>query len=528
MTSRSLAGQIGRASAIIMLWAIVDKMLAVAKEMLTAQRFGVSASLDVFNIAQAFPGILILFLSGVMVSAFVPLYLEWRNRCPPQEADSHATWLILLSTVFFALLALLCFFSSSIIFEFVGYGFGTQEKQLGIMMERCLCALIFIDGCGILLRGTLHARKMFFHLYVAPIFVNLTIIIFLYFDMGLDIYALVWSFLIGTFLKTVYMGLALRHEGFAFRASHPLDHQKIKTFWLLALPLLGSELIANSNLLIDHVMATQLPAGSVSTLRYAFRINDLPVQVVIAAISRAIFPFISEEFSAGRQDNLQNIFKYSLIFLGFLTIPITCLMLLFSEDIVILLLKRGAFDLAAARQTAQTLVCYSLGLFFYAYTYINGTFFIALKSSKVLLYMGIVTVFLNVLLNFLFMHFFGVKGIALSTSATMGIISLCFISLLRKKLGMTTLSQTLSSFSRMILAAAGLLVSGMVVVNLFEFASVSRLVSVPVAATVSSLCYLSIIWLFRTPELNTCISVITTQLSHWNETRLGGKREHPE
>jgi putative peptidoglycan lipid II flippase len=517
--SPSLASQIGKATAVIMILSMADKILAVGKEMLTAQRFGVSASLDVFNVTQAFPGILMLFFSGALVSAFIPLYLEWRNRCSPQEADSHAAWLIFLTTAFFAVLALICFFLSPIIIQIIGYGFAPAEKQLGVVMGRLLSLLILIDGAGILFRGILHARKMFLHLSVAPIFLNLMIIFFLYFDMGLDIYVLVWGFLIGTLLKTIYMGIALRHEGFTFRTPIPFDWQKVSTLWYLALPLLGSELIANSNLMIDQVMATQLPAGSVSTLRYAFRINDLPIQVVIAAISRAIFPFISEEFSAGRRDNLQNIFKYSLIFLGFLTIPITCLMVLFSQDIVTLLLKRGAFDLDAARQTAQTLVCFSVGLFFYAYTFINGTFFIALQKPKVLLYMGIVSVFLNVLLNFLFMHFFGVQGIALSTSATMGIISIWFMFLLKKNLGITSLSQTLYSFSRLILAAAGMLGTALIIVYLFELASISRLISAPVAAGAGSLCYLGIIWAFRTPDLDTCITVITKKINPWRKAR---------
>lgn len=516
----SLAGQIGKASAVIMVWSMVDKILAIGREVLTAHRFGVSAALDVFNVAQAFPGTLILFFSAVLVSAFVPLYLEWRTRSSPQEADSHATWLIFLSAGFFAILALLCISLSPIIIQLTGYGFAPKEQQLGIMMQRLLSVLIFIDGAGILFRGVLHARKMFFHLYVAPIFVNLTIISFLYYGSGLDIYALIWGFLIGTLLKTIYMAVALRHEGFSFGTPIPFDRKKVGAVWCLALPLLGSELIANSNLLVDHVMATQLPAGSVSTLRYAFRINDLPVSVVIAAISRAIFPFISEEIAAGRRENLQNIFKYSLIFLGFLTIPITCLVVLFSEDVVILLLKRGAFDLDAARQTAQTLVCYSLGLFFYAYAFINGTFFVALKNTKMLLYMGIVSVFLNVLLNFVFMNLFGVQGIALSTSVTMGIISIWFIFLLKKNLAITNLSQTFSSFSRMVLGAAGMFGTALIIVNLFEFTSISRMISVTVAATAASLCYLGIIWVFRTADLDTCITALTNRMAIWKRARF--------
>jgi putative peptidoglycan lipid II flippase len=437
--------------------------------------------------------------------------LEWRNHSS-QEADSHATWLIYSTTLIFAILSLIFFVLTPEIIHIFGYGFNTEEKQLGVIMERVLILLVFIDGAGILFRGILHARKLFFHLYVAPVFVNISIILFLIYDRGLDIYALVWGFIVGTLIKTVYMGVALRREKFQYGATIPFDHQKMKAFWLLAIPMLGSQLIANSNMLVDQVMATHLPAGSVSTLRYAFRINDLPIQVVIMAISRAIFPFISEEVAAGRPDNLKNIFKYVLILLGFLTIPITCMMILFSEDIVILLLKRGAFDLYAARQTGQALVCYSLSLFFYAYTFINGTFFAALQNTKALLYMGIASIFLNVLFNFLFMHFWGAKGIALSTSATMATISIWFIFLLKKNLGITNLSQILYSFSRIILAAAVMLVSGLLFVKLFELTIIPRWIFVPVVAVAASLIYLGIIYVFRTEDLNACIKVLTNQI----------------
>lgn len=513
----SLAGQIGRASVLIMILSMADKILAVGKEMTIAHRFGISPVLDVFNVAQAFPLTLVQFFSSALLAAFVPLYLEWRTRGSSREADSHATWLIFLAAAFFAVLTLICISLSPIIIQLTGYGFGHKEKQIGIVMQQLLSLLIFVDGAGILFRGILHARKMFFHLYVAPIFVNLTIILALSLSAGLDIHTLIWAFLAGTLIKTIYMGIALRHEGVSFGIPVPFDRKKVSAVWYLALPLLGSELVANSSLLIDQVMATLLSAGSVSTLRYAFRINDLPIHVVITAVSVAIFPVISEEIAAGRRDNMKNIFKYSLIFVGFLTIPITCLLVLFAQDLVIVLLKRGAFDMEAARQTAQTLVFYSLGMFFYAYAFINGTFFVALQKTKVLLHMGILSVFLNVLFNYLFMNVFGIKGIALATSVTMGIISILFIFRLKKNLGITNLAETFSSFGRLLLAAAGMLGTALLVIALFEYADIPRMIAVPVSAVAACLCYLGIIWTFRTKDLDTCITVLTNKAIAWKQ-----------
>ena len=84
-SDRATYSQISRATAIIVGLTLVDKLLAVGKEMLMAHRFGVSRDLDAFNIALAFPGVLILFLSGAIISAVVPLYSEWTINDSPGE-----------------------------------------------------------------------------------------------------------------------------------------------------------------------------------------------------------------------------------------------------------------------------------------------------------------------------------------------------------------------------------------------------------------------------------------------------------
>jgi putative peptidoglycan lipid II flippase len=503
-----LAGQIGRAGFVIIAWTIADKILALGKEILTAKRFGVSAPLDVFNLTYAFPGILVLVFSGALSAAFVPLYPEWRNLSP-EKADSHTTWLMVILSTVFSVITIACFLFAPAIIRYVGYGFPPDQQQSAVVMLRFLSFLILIDGSAIILTGILHAKKQFFHLMSAPIFVNIILILFLLLDIGVGVYCLIWGFLTGSLVKIIYLAFVVRRHGFRYGTPFPFDKPKMASYWWMALPLLGSQLIANSNLFIDQMMATQLASGSVSTLRYAFRINDLPIQVVIAALSKAIFPYISEEATNGNRQNLQDIFTYSLIFLAFLTIPLTCLMILFSEDLVTYLLKRGAFDLEAVRQTSQTLICFSIGLFFHAYVVINGTFFAALQQPRVLFYMGGVTIFLNVVFNWVFMNWLGVMGIALSTSLTLGTISIWFIIILKKRLYITNLGRVFSNFFRMTAAAAGMMLCGWATLSGLSSLEFPRLVIVIISLGLSSGVYLGLIWITRTAELTTCINAIS-------------------
>lgn len=426
--------QIGKAGIILLLSTLGDKVLAVVKEMVTADRFGISSSLDVFNIAYAFPSIVVLFSSAAIISAFVPLYIEWSRLYPGQEADGRARALLLLTTGVFCLLAAAASILSPWIFPLFGRGFGPQDTSLGIALQRWLALLMLLDGAGTLLSGLLLARKKFVALNTAPIFINLSIIGFLMLREHFGIYALVWGFLTGTLCKVFYLGCLLRMSGFQLFSKPLFDPTAIRNFVVLSLPLLGSELIANMNLLVDQVMATQLPPGSVSTLRYAYRMNDLPIQLVVLALSKAIFPFISKKAIENDLEGLRDVYGRCLEFLAFLTLPIICLMTLFSQEFVSLLLQRGAFDENAAKLTSDTLRCYSYGLFFYGYTFVNGAFFSALRKTSSLFYMGCLSVLLNFCFNVLLMRFMGVQGIALSTTITLALVSSGFLVLLKTRL----------------------------------------------------------------------------------------------
>ena len=494
--------QIGKAGFIILVLTTTDKLLAVVREVIVAHRFGISSELDVFNIAVALPGLVVLIFSGAITAAFVPLYLEWSYRRTISDANSQALSLLFFSVLFFGILAAAGYFFSSPIFSVIGYGFTDEAKNLGIILEKLLVFVILLDGAGIILMALLQAQKNFLSLQAAPILINITTIFLLVqFYESLGIYTLVWGLLLGTLFKTVYMAVVLRRRGFVFSTKCTFRRSDFSQFIVLALPLLGGTLITSVNLLIDQIMATKLTSGAVSTLRYAYRIYDLPIQIIILALSKAIFPFISEQAIKADYAGLRSIFKQSVIFLALLTFPIIVLLVLCSHDIVGILLERGAFDSHATHQTAQTLVWYGLGLFFYAYSFVNGAFFSALKNTKPLFYIGCLSVFFNILFNYIFMHFFGVKGIALSTTLTAGIASCIFLFWIKNRLGFSGTSGILKNTCIILLASGAMYAAGVAFHNFLPLADSNRFFRLGTKAAAVLACYVLFLWLFQTKEL---------------------------
>lgn len=431
---RRIYDRIGRAGMALIVLTVADKLLALVREMIVARQFGISAALDAFNIAWAVPGIICLFCSGAMTGAFIPLYLQWSRT---GASDNNSRLLIWCVGLLCAAVTLVLTLTAQWFFPALGFGLDESARPLGITAARLLALLVLFDGAGILLGAVLQAEKRFVSLQTAPLFINVvTIPVVLIAHRRLGIFALIAGLLAGTACKTLFLASALRRRGFPLLRRPCYDRDVVRRFTVLALPLLGSELIVNLNFIVDQVMAGMLATGSVSTLKYAYRVYDLPVQIIIIAMAKALFPFVSETALEEGREGLRRMFQHALLFLGFITVPMLCTGMLFSTEIVKLLFERGAFDPAATMQTARTFVCYNAGLFFYAYAFINGTFFSAMQATGTLFRMGCLSVGLNILLNALFMRCFGVQGIALSTSVTVGILDCGFIVLIVRRLGM--------------------------------------------------------------------------------------------
>lgn len=413
----------------------LDKLLALGKEMLFAYRFGVDRDLDVFNVAYAFPAILAMLLGQAVVSALVPLYMSWRGQGPGVLRRNLGN-LGAAAFLFFLALATACFFWSAPIMALTGYGFAGEQRALGESLSRLLAWLILLEGGAAVMAGVLQAEKSFLALYGAQLCVNLAIIGTLAFFGDLGVRALAVGFLAGTGLRALLLGAALRGARFPLRPPRPPILPGLREFALLSWPLVVGGLVVNSNILVDQVMSTELPAGSVSALRYAYRINDLPLQLFVFAAARAIFPYVSEQAATRDIPGMRRVFWRGVLFLCMVSAATTAFVLLFSTDIVTVLLKRGAFGEQAVEATALTLSWYCSGMIFAAYAVLNGVFFSALRKNLTLMAVGVATMALNVLFNRLFISMIGAPhAVAMSTTATMALTCAVLLVIIHRALG---------------------------------------------------------------------------------------------
>src|SRR5207237_1231096 len=115
-------------------------------------------------------------------------------------------------------------------------------------------------------------------------------------------------------------------------------------------------------LFADTIIATFLPAGALSALYYADRLNKLPIGVIGIAIGTVLLPEMSQRLTSGDRDGAsasqRRAFNFTLLF----SVPFVAAFLSVPEIITRAMFARGAFSKADAAAAGATLAAYAIGL----------------------------------------------------------------------------------------------------------------------------------------------------------------------
>jgi putative peptidoglycan lipid II flippase len=174
--------------------------------------------------------------------------------------------------------------------------------------------------------------------------------------------------------------------------------------------------VTQLNVSIDIIIGTLLPAGSVSILYYADRVNQLPLGVIGTAAGTALLPVIARQIALGEHANALGTLNRALESVLILTLPAAIGLSVAARPVIELLFVRGAFSLHTAALTAHTLAAFALGLPVFALIKVVTPGFFARGDTVTPLKIGVAAVVLNLGMNLLFMHPLKAVGPALATS----------------------------------------------------------------------------------------------------------------
>ena len=183
--------------------------------------------------------------------------------------------------------------------------------------------------------------------------------------------------------------------------------------------------VSQINLLLDTMLATFLPTGSVSWLYYSDRLSELPLGVFAVAIATVILPNLSRHHAAEFSEAYSETLDWALKMVLIIAVPAAAALMLLAEPILVTLFYYG--DVMTARDMSMatlSLRAYSVGLVAFMLIKVLAPGFFARQDMRTPVRIGVIAMVSNMVLNLLFVvplhHYWqiGHVGLAAATSVS--------------------------------------------------------------------------------------------------------------
>lgn len=431
-----------KTTSVLSLGTLSSRVLGFVRDVIIAKFLGTSFRADAFFVAFRIPNLFRDILGeGGMNSSVVPVMAEYAQKDKQELMELlSAIFALLLMTL--SLLTVLGIIFAPVVVRLIAPGFieDPQKLQLTIQLTRLMFPYLILIGLTAYGMGILFIFRSFAVPAFSPCLLNLSIIasalIAAYVKVD-QVFCLAGGVLVGGVLQLVAHIFPLTRQGITFRAPSTMNHPGVKKVGRLILPRLFGSAVYQLSVFVDTFCASLssvVGAGGISAIYYANRILQFPMSIFGVAIASAILPTLSG-FAAGKNlDEFRRTLIFALKSILLVMMPIAVFLVLFATPIIRLLFERGAFDAYSTQITAQALLFFSLGLFWFAGAKVLVTAFHSLQDTATPAKIAALCLVVNVALNFILMGPLKVGGIALASAIASGMNFFVLLSILSERL----------------------------------------------------------------------------------------------
>jgi putative peptidoglycan lipid II flippase len=349
-------------------WTMLSRVLGFIRDMLMADMIGAGPVADAFFVANKLPNLFRrLFGEGAFNAAFVPEFSGLLAADGPDAARRFAQEAISVMVFWLGALTIAGEIFMPAIMHVFAPGFAEMPEKFALTVElaRITFPYLMLICLAALLSGALNGMEYFAAAAAAPVLYNMFAIAAL---LGLTPFvatvghAAAWGVSASGVVQLALLIWAVHRAGMPLRIPRPRLTPKMKLLFRRMAPGLVGAGAAQLNQAVDLIIASLLPAGTVSLLYYADRVQQLPLGVIGIAVGTALLPMLSRQVRGGNDaaalSSLNRAIEYAL----FLTLPAALALTVSAFPIIWVLFGRGAFHLEDARLAAQSLAAYAIGL----------------------------------------------------------------------------------------------------------------------------------------------------------------------
>ncbi|HJW91400.1 MAG TPA: murein biosynthesis integral membrane protein MurJ [Anaerolineales bacterium] len=446
MSIGSANRQIARAAGTVMLAFALSNLTGLVRQVLVSRAFGTGAEIDAFNAAARLPDLLFnLVAGGALASAFIPTCTGFLTR-----EDRHGAWQLASSVVNLVILLLVGISALAAVFapQVVRYGIyllapglDPTQQALTVSLLRILLISPVIFGVSGLLMGMLNAHQVFLLPALAPTMYWLGMIFgVLALAPRWGIHGLAWGAVLGAGLHLGVQLPALGRIGGRYFATLGLRSKPVRQVARLMAPRLFGVGIVQLNFLVNTMLASAQPQGSLTALQIAWAVMTMPQVIIAQAIAIAALPTFSAQVARGRPEEMRASLAATLRGVILLSLPASLGLVLLRQPVVALLFQRGEFDAHSTDLVAWALLWYSAGLVGHALVEVLSRAFYAMQDTRTPVVIGAAAMSLNLVFSVGFsalfnrLGWFPHGGLALGNSLATALETIGLLFLMRARL----------------------------------------------------------------------------------------------
>jgi len=401
-------------------YTLLSRLTGFARDIMLAAILGAGPVADAFFVALRLPNhFRAIFAEGAFNAAFVPAYAHlYGQNESSAKLFADRIFTLLFSAQIVLLVAAWLFMPQVIAILAPGFVDDPARGELAIALTRITFPYLLLITMVTLYGGMLNVMHRFASAAAAPIFLNLSMMVTLAlaaFFPGAG-YAAAWGVLIAGILEFLLLAGDATKSGILPKFAMPRLDQDVRAFFRALGPATIGSMGTQVALFADTIIATFLPAGALSALYYADRLNQLPIGVIGIAIGTVLLPEMSRRLTAedhaGAAKSQRRAFNFTLLF----SIPFMAAFLTVPDVIMRAMFARGAFSRADAVAAGATLAAYAIGLIPFVMIRSAVATFYARKDTATPVKAALTGVAVNVGLKIALMGPLAQIGLALATA----------------------------------------------------------------------------------------------------------------
>ncbi len=375
---------VARSASIISVCVVLSRITGFVRTWSMAFALGATFLSSSYQVANNLPNQLYeLVMGGMLVTAFLPVYMQVKKKAGKRASDEYASNLFTLVILFLGVVAALCMiFPQAIVYT---QSFMTDQSDMGIavLLFQFFAIQTVFYGASTILSGLLNANREYLWSSAAPIFNNLIVIAtFIAYAVVAPaspetaLYIIAVGNPAGVLLQVLVQIPALRRCGVRLRLKISFSDPWIRETLKLGASALVITAFTFITVSVMNAASYVFADNGPSVIAYARLWYTLPYSFLAIPITTALFTELSDMHNSEDDEGVVRCILSGSRQILFLLGPFMLYLIVFAEPLVTLY-HTGAFTEDKIGQIAQFLAALAVALPFYGLV----TFFQKVFSS---------------------------------------------------------------------------------------------------------------------------------------------------